>query len=67
MGTAAHAMPIFFHFKLNGLNRMSLGTENSLGFRIRCYGEIGGAAALELKPVLFRVGKIELTVAAFVF
>ena len=69
MGTAAHAMPIFFvHFKLNGLNGMSLGTENQLGFRIECYGEIGWRyPALELKTVLFRVGKIEFTVAAFVF
>ena len=45
---------------------MSLGTENQLGFRIS-YGEIGWRyPALELKTVFFRVGEIQLTVAAFV-
>ena len=69
MGTAAHAMPIFFvHFKLNGLNGMSLGTENQLGFRIELlWRDWLARPALELKTVLFRVGKIEFTVAAFVF
>jgi hypothetical protein len=72
MGTAAYAMPIFCSLQIECVELNVVwpgGRDRELAWiRIECYGEIGWRyPALELKTVFFRVGEIQLTVAAFVF